>query len=601
MKLRKSLLILSASAILSAAVIAPDVALAQPFPGPPPGGGLAGPASPVVPPGHGAAGIADDMVRKWIEFKASAGVDKSDRIKALTDKFEAIRVQADIKTHIIHALGYGRSHLYLDTGSTDDKEELKTDLGTGARSAASAYKMPGKQLLGIRPIEPVWVSPHDYETSNPLKPNWYKPNAWHVMSNEVHASRLLTTIPFPVSDLLKPAYSFGGLPLIQLGKPYVDNWLNVRQGTTDIVLAYSIFALATEMGDVLSGGAGDNLEQRVALFNKWRSNKGTFVYDKNKEDFKNISANVAGIEAIQAASQEHMSAAWRIPLVKLTGISPSGLNASSEGEIRVYYDLIHSMQEQVIRPHIQIIMDLCSIELFGDVDDDISFDFVKLFEVTELEAAQIRSADAQTGSLLMQGQVISGEEERARVAEDPDTPYVDLDPLNPPQAAQLQARSGRLPRPSGRMDAGHVWHRGHWRPAASPGPGRGILAAGVGRDHARHRHDRRGWASGRWRGGLTAGVGGPRVRSGCIGWGQGKGAATEAPWATIGQGSGQGRPEGQRRSVRCGVRHGRLQSRRASQGRWRSRWRRMDEGRFRRGVHGTKKRPSFLWADRRVR
>ena len=78
MKLRKSLLILSASAILSAAVIAPDVALAQPFPGPPPGGGLAGPASPVVPPGHGAAGIADDMVRKWIEFKASAGVDKSD-------------------------------------------------------------------------------------------------------------------------------------------------------------------------------------------------------------------------------------------------------------------------------------------------------------------------------------------------------------------------------------------------------------------------------------------------------------------------------------------------------------------------------------------
>jgi hypothetical protein len=37
--------------------------------------------------------------------------------------------------------------------------------------------MPGQQLLGVRPIEPVWVSPHDYETSNPLKPNWYKPNA----------------------------------------------------------------------------------------------------------------------------------------------------------------------------------------------------------------------------------------------------------------------------------------------------------------------------------------------------------------------------------------------------------------------------------------
>ncbi len=384
------------------------------------------------------ASIADDMTRKWIEFKASAGVDKSDRIKALKDKFEAIKAQAEVKNHVIQALGFGRSHLYLDTGSTDNRDELKTDLGFGARSAASALKMPGLELLGLRPIEPVWVSPHDYETSNPLKPNWYKPNAWHVMAMEVHASRLLTTIPFPVSDLLKPAYSFGGLPLVQLGKPYVDNWLNVRQATADIAQAYSIFVLATDLSATLAGGAGEDVDKRVKLFNKYRSNKGTLVIDKNAEDFKNISANIAGIEAIQAASQEHMSAAWRIPLVKLTGISPSGLNASSEGEVRVYYDLIKSMQEQIIRPHLQIIMDLCSIELFGDVDGDITFEFTKLFETTELEAAQIRTADAQTGSLLIQGGVIATEEERARVADDPDSPYMDLDPLRLPEQAQPQ-------------------------------------------------------------------------------------------------------------------------------------------------------------------
>ena len=146
---------------------------------------------------------------------------------------------------------------------------------------------------------------------------------------------------------------------------------------------------------------------------------------------------MAGIEAIQAASQEHMSAAWRIPLVKLTGISPR-VERFDEGEIRVYYDLIHSEQEAWLRPILQIVMDLCSIELFGDVDSDITFDFIKLFEVTELEAAQIRTADAQTGSLLIQEQVISTEEERGRVADDPDSPYVDLDPLKPPHALQPQ-------------------------------------------------------------------------------------------------------------------------------------------------------------------
>jgi uncharacterized protein len=118
------------------------------------------------------------------------------------------------------------------------------------------------------------------------------------MSTEVHASRLLTTIPFPVSDLLKPAYSFGGIPLIQMGKPYVDNWLSVRQATTDIVQSYSIFALGTNLNATLDGKGEGEIEKRVGLFNKWRNNKGAFVYDKELEEFKNISANISGVEIV---------------------------------------------------------------------------------------------------------------------------------------------------------------------------------------------------------------------------------------------------------------------------------------------------------------
>ena len=414
--------------------------------------------------------IADDMTRKWIEFKAKAGVDKSERIDALKDKFEDITLQGNLKLHVAQALGFGRSHVYIDTGDTDKPEELKQDIGNGARSAATAFKLAGKEVLGVYPIEPVWVSPHDYETSNPLKPNWYKPNAWHVMAKEVHASRLLTTIPFPVSDLLKPAYSFGGLPLIQMGKPYVDNWLNVRQSTTKIVESYSIFALATNLAATLDGSGGEEIDKRAALFNKYRTNSGMFIFDKTTEDFKNVSANIAGIESIQAASQEHMSAAWRIPLVKLTGISPSGLNASSEGEIRVYYDLIKSMQEQILRPIIQIVMDFCSVELFADVDSDITFDFVKLYEVTEVEAAQIRSADAQTGSLLMQGQVIDNIEERARVANDTDSPYVDLNPMTMPETAQPQpGEEGYQAQPDAWTETfGHIKDTGGLLPPPAP-------------------------------------------------------------------------------------------------------------------------------------
>jgi uncharacterized protein len=84
--------------------------------------------------------IADDMTRKWIEFKASAaatqrGIDKSDKIKAMNDKFEALDAITAWKNEIIGALTFGRGHLYIDIGDTDNRDELKTDIGNGGRSA----------------------------------------------------------------------------------------------------------------------------------------------------------------------------------------------------------------------------------------------------------------------------------------------------------------------------------------------------------------------------------------------------------------------------------------------------------------------------------
>ena len=385
------------------------------------------------------ATITDDMTRKWIDLKAQAedeGDDKQDKIDALTDKLEALDVRGAFKTAINASLEAGRGHIYLDTGDTLNRKELMSDLGYGARSAASAFKMGGKKLVGVRPVEAQWCSPQGYETTDPLSPDWYKPRTWHVMGKELHASRLLTLIPFPVGDLLKPAYFFGGRSLVQMAKPYVDNWLQTRQSVSDLIKAFTIFVLHTNLSNTLAGGMDESVDDRIALFNKHRNNGGAFVVDKDSEDFGNVSAPLGSIDHLQAQAQEHMAAVYRIPLVKFLGISPTGLNASSEGELRVYYDLIKSTQEFLLRAPLQIVLDLLQIELFGDVDDAITFDFFPLYELTEAEQSQMRAADADTDTKLIQQGVISAEESRKRIADDPNTPYVDLDPMKVPPPPQ---------------------------------------------------------------------------------------------------------------------------------------------------------------------
>ena len=82
--------------------------------------------------------------------------------------------------------------------------------------------------------------------------DWYKPSNWFVMGKGISATRLLTFVGREVPDILKPAYSFGGLALSQMCRPYVENWINTRQAVADIVKAYSIFVLSTKMTDALA-------------------------------------------------------------------------------------------------------------------------------------------------------------------------------------------------------------------------------------------------------------------------------------------------------------------------------------------------------------
>ena len=127
-----------------------------------------------------------------------------------------------------------------------------------------------------------------------------------------------------------------------------------------------------------------------------------------------------------------MAAPAKIPLVKLTGISPSGLNASSDGEMRCFNDEVHSRQELLFRANLMKILGFVQIGLFGEVDPNIGFEFEPLYELSEKEQAEVRKIEAETGQILVDTGAISQEEERARVAADPSTPYAGLDPDDMP-------------------------------------------------------------------------------------------------------------------------------------------------------------------------
>ncbi|PBB96732.1 DUF1073 domain-containing protein [Mesorhizobium sp. WSM3862] len=369
--------------------------------------------------------IATEMTRKWIRFTSNDGEDKADRIAELEAEFKRLNVR-DIFCRAAEQDGFfGRGHIYIDTGDTDDVDELQKPIGTGW-DKLSVTKFANKPIQALRTVEAVWCYPTNYNSSDPLKDNWYRPDSWYVQAKIVHTTRLITLIGREVPDLLKPTYSFGGLSLSQMCKPYVDNWLETRQSVNDIISMFSVFLLATNLGETLQAD-GDQLFRRAELFNLVRSNRGLMMIDKDSEDFKNVAAPLSGLDVLQAQAQEHMASVSHIPLVKLLGVQPAGLNASSEGEIQVFYDYVHSFQEHLFRQPIHRLLGLVMTSLWGEPDPGIDFEFEKLEETNEKEAAEVEKIKAERDVILIDGGVISPEESRHRVGGDPDSDFSSID------------------------------------------------------------------------------------------------------------------------------------------------------------------------------
>lgn len=371
--------------------------------------------------------IASEMTRKWIRFTSKADDDKAkeDRIKELDAEFKRLNVR-DLFCRATEQDGFfGRGHIYIDTGDTDHPEELKKSIGDGW-DALSKAKLAKKPIKALRTVEAIWCYPTSYNSNDPLAPNWYRPDSWYVQGKEVHASRLITFIGREVPDILKPTYSFGGLSMSQMAKPYVDNWLETRQSVNDIIHQFVIPVLSTNMQTSVQDD-GDQLFRRAKFFNLVRDNRGLMILDKDSEEFQNVSAPLGSLDQLQAQAQEHMAAVSHIPTVKLLGIQPAGLNASSEDQMRVFYDYVHAYQEHLFRDKIKRLMGLVMITLWGEPDEDIDFEFEPLWALSEEQAATKRKTEAETGQILIDAGVISQEEERQRLAADADSGYSSID------------------------------------------------------------------------------------------------------------------------------------------------------------------------------
>jgi phage-related protein (TIGR01555 family) len=375
--------------------------------------------------------IATEMTRRWLELVGDNEGDKSDKIKELSQDFDEYGIQEIARRVIMQDYFFGRSQVAIVIKGHENKTKMPLRLDDKAG-------LKGR-LEGFRVIEPMWSTPLAWNSTDATAPDFYKPTSWYVMSKEWHATRLLTFIGRELPDMLKPAYNFSGMSMSQLIDPYVQRWLKTVDSVNRLLSNFSKLGLKTNLQTALAGdlAAAGTMLKRLQLYTQTSDNRGVLVMDKNSEEFFLLNTPLSGLHELQAQAQEHMCAPTHIPLVKSTGITPAGLNASSEGEIKVYYDWCSASQEAFLGPHLKTILDLLQLNRYGSIDPGIKIRWIPLDQPSDVELAAIRKSDADAGAVYITNGVVAPEEERERLQGDPASGYDNLSgpAPTPPQEA----------------------------------------------------------------------------------------------------------------------------------------------------------------------
>ncbi len=340
---------------------------------------------------------ANEILRRGGKIKVELeDIDTQAQIeKMLNERLKELHFWDSLRDAITTSLTYGGSLVFIDTNA-EDLEEPLYESGKIAKV---------NKIQGLRVVPPYLFGAVDVETANPLSADFMKPTKWYVSGNDglIHNSRFLRLVFFEAPALLKPLYNFMGVSLCQFMRNYVASADIARQSLADIFLRFKTTIIRSDMVKINALEA----KERALSINRQFNNLGSLLLTKDEEYLETITP-LTGLDKLVAQMLENIAVSARMPAVKLLGLTPSGFNATGDFDLNSYYDEIMSLQNAIIKPLIDRVLRILSLEQGLDIYP--SYEFEVLQKISEQEQTINNNGEADLVGKLLQNGVITPEQ-----------------------------------------------------------------------------------------------------------------------------------------------------------------------------------------------
>jgi uncharacterized protein len=277
---------------------------------------------------------------------------------------------------------------------------------------------------GISQVDPYWMTPMMGEDSikDPAAINFYDPTWWQIGGRRYHRSHLCIIRHDEVPDIIKPAYMYGGVSLVQ--QIFERVYASERTANEAPLLAMTkrMNVVKADLDKVFQNP--QRFMERQAEQVAMRDNMGTRVIGL-EEDYTQHETSLADLDATIMTQYQLVSMLSEVPATKLIGTSPKGFGAAGEYEIASYNELLAGMQENDMTPMLERHYELVSKSEFGG-KYEIEPVWNPLDEPTEKEIAEVNKIKADTYTSLQGTGAVDGDDIAEVLTKDPQSGFAGM-------------------------------------------------------------------------------------------------------------------------------------------------------------------------------
>lgn len=354
-----------------------------------------------------------DALRSGYDISASDAIDDGTlkKIKAF-DRQMGLNAKLLNYGKFARVFGYRIAIIKIDTDNPQHYEQPFNIDGV----TKGSYK-------GIALVDPYYCTPQlGANGFDPASLDFYEPEFWVIQGKKYHKSHCIIYRHCEVPALLRPAYLYGGVSLVQ---QIFEKVYSAEMAGNEANMLLMTKRLNVMQGDVEAAMMDQvAFEEKMEFFRTYRDNHGYQLIGTD-DTIQQFETALAEVTNVIAQKYQMVAAVARMPTNILMQTPLEGFGSTGDSELKVYHGMIETFQEEALTPLLERHYE-CAIRSLGIAPFDSEIAWRPVESLSAVEKAGVNLTKAQTDDIYITNGSVLPEDINSKLRADKDSGYHDI-------------------------------------------------------------------------------------------------------------------------------------------------------------------------------